>query len=526
MQVRATNNSCPWTASSTSNLNPTITSGTGTGTASGMGNATVALTYPANNGVTPLSLSAVVAGQGIAISQSGMNCTVSLSASSTTIGSGGGPGSVDVTTQPGCPYATVNGPGWLSVTSNGSGTGPNPVMPITLGFSATPNTQTTPRSGSLHIAGQTFQVSQDALSCSVTVDASGLGNPFSSGGGTGTIAITTSAPNCPWTASSSASWAVPTPPAGVSNGTLTTITVTVGSNASSTAGRSATLTVAGQTVGVSQAGTVCTYVLGSLAATVPNAGGSGSVTVNAASACTWSSTPDASAPWLTITRSGTSGTADIAFTATANTSSSPRSGIIKVGQGSLLLASFTVNQAAAPCAFTLGTTTLNAPASGTSGSFTFSTSATGCTATAVSFSSWIHVTSTQPVTTQTGSIAYTVDANTSSSGQTGTIQFAGQMFAVSQAPPVCNYRLRPTSALWTTGGGSGTTLGTVSNSGCFVPNVSANMAFVGVTTPTGPVSNIFTEIYTIAPFVSSTRSTRKATIIFGGRPFKIKQKSW
>ncbi len=270
VQVQATSSTCSWTASG---LNATP--------ASGSGNTTVALTIPSNTTTSTVALTATVAGQTVTVNQSGINCTVSLSASSAEIGAGGGSGSVNVSTPTGCSYATVNGPSWLSVTSNGSGVGPGPV---TLGFSATANSTTSPRNGSLTIGGQSFLVSQDAAACSVTVDASGLGRPFGAAGGSGPVAITANGSNCAWTATSSTSWAVPQTTAGSGNGS---ITVNVSSNASSTTGRTASLTIAGQTVGVAQAGTVCTYTLGSAVATVPNTGGNGTVTVSTANACTW-----------------------------------------------------------------------------------------------------------------------------------------------------------------------------------------------------------------------------------------------
>jgi large repetitive protein len=508
VQVKATSNTCPWTASSTSNLNPTP--------ASGSGNATVALTIPANTGLTTAVLNATVAGQAVTINQSGINCTVSLSASSAEIGSGGGSGSVNVSTPSGCSYATVNGPSWLTVTSNGAGAGPGPV---TLGFSASPNSTTAPRSGSLTIGSQSFLVLQDATSCSVTVDASNLGSPFGTSGGSGSIAITANGSNCAWTASSSTTWATLSPQAGTGNGT---VNVTVGSNASSTAGRSATLTVAGQSVGLSQAGTVCTYSLGSSVATVPNTGGNGTVTVGAANACTWSSTPDANATWLTITKSGANGTADVTFNAAPNSSSTPRAGTLTIaGQ------SFVVNQAATPCTYTATTsTTFNAPASGSTGaSFGFSTPATGCSTTATSFSSWVHITSAQPVTTQTGSITYTVDANPAAVTRTGTIQFAGLTYNVTQVAAACNYSLNLYAFLFNNSGGNANILASPSANGC-TPTASVDQPFVGVTPLTGPVLNIFTEAFTVSPFVTSVSQVRRATITVGGRTVTIKQTSY
>jgi len=43
----------------------------------------------------------------------------------------------------------------------------------------------------------------------------------------------------------------------------------------------------------------------------------------------------------------------------------------------------------------------------------------------------------------------------------------------------------------------------------------------------GPVLNIFTQVYTVTPFTGSlTPVTRKARITFGGQIFTVKQSSW
>src|SRR5205823_806773 len=118
------------------------------------------------------------------------------------------------------------------------------------------------------------------------------------------IGILTNGSNCSWTASSGATWAHIAPGSGTGNGT---VTVTAGSNSSSTTSRSTVLTVGGQSVGLQQGGTTCSYSLGSLTGSVPSGGGSGAVSVSAPAVCTWSSSPDGAAPWLVINSSGSAG---------------------------------------------------------------------------------------------------------------------------------------------------------------------------------------------------------------------------
>ena len=120
-----------------------------------------------------------------------------------------------------------------------------------------------------------------------------------------------------------------------------------------TSGRSGTLTVAGQTVTVTQAGATpaCTFSLSPPNQSVPATGGFGTVTVVASPAsCAWTAawTPASASTWVT-TNSGATGTGNGAVQrrVAANPGSSPRSATLTVGGQT-----FTVNQAAAPAACT------------------------------------------------------------------------------------------------------------------------------------------------------------------------------
>lgn len=88
----------------------------------------------------------------------------------------------------------------------------------------------------------------------------------------GTIAVTTSASNCSWSASTGTSWLTITSGGGPFTGSGS-VSYTVAANAG--AARSATLTVAGQTFTVSQqAGTITTPLLNNVAVTASGAAGS------------------------------------------------------------------------------------------------------------------------------------------------------------------------------------------------------------------------------------------------------------
>ena len=104
----------------------------------------------------------------------------------------------------------------------------------------------------------------------------------------------------------------------------------------STASRNGTLTVAGQTFSVAQAGATptCTYSLSSSGANPGAAASSGTFTLNVASGCSWS--VSSSAPgWLSFGPPSGSSTGVVIWTATANTSCSARSATLAIAGQSL-----------------------------------------------------------------------------------------------------------------------------------------------------------------------------------------------
>src|SRR6185295_7145358 len=111
-------------------------------------------------------------------------CTYTLSASSASFPSGGGSGSVNVNTRASCNWAATTATPWIHINTP-SGTGPGPVN-----YSVDANTGAA-RNGTMTIAGQTFTVNEDALSCTYTLSASTASFPAS--GGNGSVTVTTSA---------------------------------------------------------------------------------------------------------------------------------------------------------------------------------------------------------------------------------------------------------------------------------------------------------------------------------------------
>ena len=195
----------------------------------------------------------------------------------------------------------------MTITSGTSGSGNGTVK-----ISVDANTTASVRTGTLTIAGQQVTITEAGISCSYNVSPTTVS--IGAAGGTGTPIGVTAAAGCSWTGASSVSWiTLVTGQTGTGNGT---VTYTVLANTGPA--RNGTLTVAGQTVTISQ-NSGCTFTLSSTSQDFPKEGGTGGpVTVTTQSGCAWTAKSNAS--WITIT-SGTSGTGSgsVTFTVAANT---------------------------------------------------------------------------------------------------------------------------------------------------------------------------------------------------------------
>ena len=157
--------------------------------------------------------------------------------------------------------------------------------------------------------------------------------------------------------------------------------------------------------------------------------------MTAAAGCAWTGVSN-NTSWLTVT-SGASGTGNgtVAFNATANPNTSPRTGTITIGGQT-----FSVNQAAAACSYALVPASQSVPAAGGTGSTQVTTLA-GCAWTGVSNNTpWLTVTS-GATGNGTGTVAFSVSANPNGTQRNGTLTIGGQTFTVTQAPAACTYTL-------------------------------------------------------------------------------------
>lgn len=481
--VRASSALCSWAASSETDW-ITITSG-----ASGKGSSTVAFTVAPTTG-PPRAGTLKIAGQTFSVTQS-EGCAFAITPSSYGAGAAGGTTTIAITTASGCPWTAASNAPWIAV-SPATGTGSGSAT-ITVAATDGPT-----RTGTATIAGQIFTVTQSP-GCSFSV--SPLSHNLPAGGGTAAVSIASSS-GCAWTATSNAPWLT------ITSGASGNGAGSVSFSAAATTGpsRSGTLTIAGQTVTVSQ-GEGCTFAISPDNQSVPAAGGTGTVSVTAGGGCAWTASSNAS--WISITQGASgSGNGNVAFRANATTGPS-RAGTITIAGRT-----FTVNQGQG-CSFSLASSSASAPAGGGNGSFDVRT-ADGCGWSASSNASWLSVTG-GATGSGNGTVRYSAAANTGPS-RSGTITAAGQTFTVTQSAG-CSYSIAPDT--YSAGAGGATTSVAVTVAAGCAWTASSNASWIGISSGASGTGNGTVQLVVAA----NSEADRQGTVTIAGRTFTVTQAS-
>jgi hypothetical protein len=282
----------------------------------------------AHTGTSPRTGTILIGGRTVTVTQGIDGCSYSLGATSASVPSTGGVGSLSVVTGTSCSWTAVSNAGWITVTGGATGTGLGVVS-----YSVAANTGGGTRTGTLTIAGHTFTITQGTNSCTYSLGATSASVP--STGGVGSVSVVTGT-SCGWTAVSNAGWVTITSGA---NGTgLGTVSYSVAANTGGGT-RTGTLTIAGRTFTITQGANSCTYSLGATSASVPSTGGVGSLSVVTGTSCGWTAVSNAG--WVTIT-AGANGTGlgTVSYSVAANTGGGTRTGTLTIAGRS-----FTVTQA-------------------------------------------------------------------------------------------------------------------------------------------------------------------------------------
>jgi len=485
-----------------------------TGGTTGTGPGSVAFTIASNAGTTTRSASIIVAGQTVKVTQQANSpvppppvpapdCSVTVTPRDVTFpASGANSSSISVTAAASCEWSASSDSSWISLTGRTSGAGTGTVT-----FSVASNAGAA-RSGEVTIGDQTVLVNQVAAtvtaSCSYSVTP--LTTSVAASGGAGSQITIDTQTGCTWTAVSNATWLSIT---SATNGSGDA-SVAFSALANTGGARNGTLTVAGQTVTVSQPSASCSYSANPSTISVPATGSTGSsVSVTASAGCAW--TAQSNVSWISIA-SGASGTGNGSITiAVAASSGAARTGTLTIAGQTV-----TVNQAAAPCSYSVNPTTLSVAAGGgATGPITI-TAAAGCTWTATSNASWLSITAGASGTGN-GTVSIGAAANTGAP-RTGTLTVANQTITVNQAGTSCTYSVSPTSVSISAAGGAGTPISVSTPSGCAWTAAESAGWITILTGATGTGNGSVT--YSVQ---ANTGSARTATITVAGQGVSISQ---
>ncbi|MBL8214482.1 MAG: S-layer homology domain-containing protein [Bryobacterales bacterium] len=142
-----------------------------TGTPPGTGNGTVRYQVAANTGAAR-SATVMVGGVAHIVMQAPANCTYSVTGPAALLANTAGSYTVNVSTQPGCAWQAVSESTWLTLGTSRSGSGPG-----SFPFTASANSSTTPRPGTLSVAGQSLRYLQSGSGMSQFTDVA-ASHPF------------------------------------------------------------------------------------------------------------------------------------------------------------------------------------------------------------------------------------------------------------------------------------------------------------------------------------------------------------
>ena len=329
---------------------------------------------------------------------------------------------------------------------------------------------------------------------------------FPAEGGGGSVSVEAD-DGCDWTATATVGW-IHLAAGGGTGGRTIIFNVDPNPNTTTRTGR---IDVAGSTFTVTQAGVACSYTVSPASASIGASAGSGSFTVSSPTGCSWTATSNAS--WITLGTTSGSGNRTVSYSVAANSSTSSRTGTVTVGGKT-----FTITQAGVACTYTVSPASASVGASTGSGSFTVNCPGS-CSWTATSNASWLTLGAVRSGS-GTGTVSYTVAANSSTSSRTGTVTVGGKTFTITQAGAAvtCTYTLSPSSA----------SFGASTSSGSFTINCPGSCSWTATSNASwitlGAVrsgSGSGTVSYTVA--ANSSTSSRTGTVTVAGRTFTITQ---
>jgi hypothetical protein len=488
-----------------------------TSASNGQGNGEVSYRVATNGDPAVRRATIEVNSATAAITQEAAECRFTVAPPAIDVDAAGATHAIQVQGHAACEWTAATGANWIDIESGSSGKGNG-----TIAIEVAQNDGSA-RTASIQAAGTTVTVRQSERSaapgppappspgpppppsCTYTIQPTG--QTLASAGGAGTIDVTASASTCGWTAQSNVGWLTIT--AGHAGSGTGRVTFNVAAN--NGASRTGTVSVAGRTFTLSQAGASCNYSINPSSAALSAAGADTTVSVVAGGSCTWTAAGNGS--WITIA-AGANGTG--AGTVTLRVAAN--SGAARTGVATIAAQTFTVTQAAAPCTISIGPASFDLPAGG--GERTTNVSAgPGCAWTARSNDGWITVTNGSSGTGN-GAVTINVGENTGPA-RSGTLTIGGQTLVVTQQPAACTIDLQPANQSFTSDAGSGTVTVTATGGSCNWTALSNDTGWLTVTSGhSGSGGGVVG--YSVA---ANTGASRTGTLTIGGQVFTVTQQA-
>ncbi|MBL8210452.1 MAG: BACON domain-containing protein [Bryobacterales bacterium] len=335
---------CTWSVAATPNW-VTIS-----GPSSGTGPGQFTYTLSTNGGTLRSGVLTLSGGQNFQLNQMPGTCLGS-GANTSWFPTSGGTYSFDLIAPAGCSWTLTTTASWIRIHSALAGSGA-----ATVSYTIDPNTGLS-RSASLvaTFAGgtvtRTIQQPVYIYSGTCTFTFASPSYNLSAAAQTQTVSIVTQA-GCPWTLVSNTTWAVPAVTSGLGSAD---VAVQVAANTTMNT-RIALLTIAGQTMTLSQAGAPCNPTFAASGSYFPHTAGTYALQVNAPEGCPWNATfrpflqdgrPNPWAPaFVEIVGGPMSGTGLLSFKLAAN-ADPRRTGYLLLGQSW-----YNIIQMGDPCAVT------------------------------------------------------------------------------------------------------------------------------------------------------------------------------
>ena len=469
---------CPWTLQ---NTNPWISILTAT---SGTGSSSNAYALLQNTNTTERTGNVVIAGQVLTIRQLGANCAISLSPTNRPQGHGAATNTFFVNTGAGCAWEVVNTNSWVTFVGATNGAGTN-----TLTFTLPPNPSSSPRTAVITVNEAFAVITQNGAPC--TPDLIPNSDVHTAAAEVGNVALTIPL-GCAWSVVNTNPWVVSVNPSSGSGGTniLYTLATNLNPNA-----RTGTVVIAGLPYIITQEGVACSYRLSPTNRAHGFGTASNIVTMIVSNPCPW--TVFTTNSWITFA-SPTNGAGSniVSYLVAANPSALERIGAI-FGEGSITV----ITQRGVTCSYALSPSGRNHGFSPTNGTIAL-TAPGACAWSVVNTNPWVTITSsTNGIGNAT--VAYSITSNTGLVTRAGNIAIADQLFALSQSPASCNYKLSPTNR--SHGFGATTNTVAITAGAACAWNIATTNNWITFLTPTSGLGNSNVTYTISANFGNDTR---------------------